>query len=165
MRRQPVEWIDAKRLARRSLAASLGIVLPTTSGDPAKRQATNLVLLAEWAGRRPEPMGLWLTNLADVSPAFLVRLSKLVHRVARDFSEVCKRVGIQDFEGWSFRGWHRHATLASVAHAVVVRTQHHLDTRPATSTAKPDGCGETVNHRPVRFVHRDGHRVMSTVTS
>jgi len=120
MRRQPVEWIDAKRSVRRSLAASLDIVLPITFDRPARRQATRLVLLAEWAGHAPEPAELWLTNLADVSPGFLVRLSKLVHRVARDFSRVCTRVGIQDFEGRSFKGWHRHATLASVAHAVAM---------------------------------------------
>lgn len=64
MRRQPVEWIDAKRSVRRlSLAASLDVVLPSL----AKRQATELVLLAEWAGRDPKPVGLWLANLADVS--------------------------------------------------------------------------------------------------
>jgi syndecan 1 len=38
--------------------------------------------------------------------------------VDHDFEAIAKDVGIQDFEGRSFQGWHRHATLASIAHAV-----------------------------------------------
>jgi hypothetical protein len=74
-------------------------------------------LLAEWHGRGQAPASLWLTNLG-VPAASLVRLSKLPRQVAKDFAEVCTGVGIQDFEGRSFTGWHRHVTLASVAHAV-----------------------------------------------
>lgn len=65
------------------------------------------------------PAKLWLTNLTTTAPASLVRLSKLADRVDRDFTEIADRVGIRDYSGRSFSGWHRHVTLASAAHAVV----------------------------------------------
>ncbi|CAM5640480.1 hypothetical protein SAURM35S_09798 [Streptomyces aurantiogriseus] len=43
-------------------------------------------------------------------------------RVARDLATVGDRVGLRDFEGRSFRGWHRHTTLAAVAHAASLLT-------------------------------------------
>jgi hypothetical protein len=49
----------------------------------------------------------------------LLRLTRLTQRVARDFTEIADRVGIRDFSGRSFVGWHRHVTLASAAHAVI----------------------------------------------
>ncbi|MFI2379154.1 IS701 family transposase [Streptomyces sp. NPDC018964] len=66
------------------------------------------------------PAELWLTDIADLRPAQLLRLSRLLQRVDRDFAEVAERVGIRDFSGRSYNGWHRHATLASAAHAVAV---------------------------------------------
>lgn len=38
----------------------------------------------------------------------------------QDFAQIAERVGIKDYSGRSFSGWHRHATLASAAHAVAV---------------------------------------------
>ena len=111
--RQPVEWWDVRACVRRlSLAATMPVSLVAGS----RRQLT---LVAEWSGRGPAPAALWLTNLTDPASS-LVRLSKLIRRVDKDFAEVSAKVGIQDFEGRSFPGWHRHATLASAAHAVLM---------------------------------------------
>jgi hypothetical protein len=35
-------------------------------------------------------------------------------------AEVSAQVGISDFTGRSFSGWHRHITLVSVAHAILM---------------------------------------------
>jgi hypothetical protein len=42
--------------------------------------------------------------------------------VDHDLTEIAERVGIRDFSGRSFVGWHRHVTLASAAPAVVAVT-------------------------------------------
>jgi SRSO17 transposase len=63
---------------------------------------------------------LWLSNLATAPLEHLVRLSQLTHRVTQDSAVVADRVGLRDFSGRSFNGWHRHVTLASVAHAAAV---------------------------------------------
>jgi hypothetical protein len=39
--------------------------------------------------------------------------------VADDFASIGSRVGVLDYLGRSLAGWHRHMTLASVAHAAV----------------------------------------------
>jgi syndecan 1 len=38
--------------------------------------------------------------------------------VDEDFDRIADQVGIRDYSGRSFDGWHRHVTLASAAHAV-----------------------------------------------
>lgn len=63
-------------------------------------------------------MRLWLTNARAPSLVPALRLTRLPGVVARDFAAVSERVGIRDFGGRSFPGWHRHITLASVAHLV-----------------------------------------------
>lgn len=44
-------------------------------------------------------------------------MTKIAARVVHDGESLGDRVGLRDFEGRSFPGWHRHMTLASVAHA------------------------------------------------
>ncbi|MFF5443307.1 hypothetical protein [Streptomyces achromogenes] len=62
---------------------------------------------------------LWLTNMTTAQPALLVRLTRLADKVDADFTDISEGVGMRDFTGRSFGGWHRHITLASAAHAVV----------------------------------------------
>ncbi len=78
-----------------------------------------LRLLGEWEDPRRWPTSFWLTDLAE-PPGSLLRLARLTRRVDRDFAEVSAQVGMRDFEGRSFQGWHRHATLASAAHAAAI---------------------------------------------
>ncbi|MGK5640953.1 IS701 family transposase, partial [Streptomyces sp. URMC 126] len=126
--RRPVLWRDAgPGTARSALAAAVRVGLPvarTAAGAPVRHREMLLLGLeerAERAGRRaPE---LWLTDLLNVPPAALVRLARLQDRVDRDFHEISDRVGVRDFAGRSFGGWHRHTTLASAAHAVVALTR------------------------------------------
>ncbi|XMS38922.1 IS701 family transposase [Streptomyces xanthophaeus] len=109
--RRPVTWTDpVTRRTRTSVVAAVPVRLPGTN--------RNLLLLGEWNGPDGWPQQCWLTDLTDVPWGALLRLAKLAHRVATDFSEISLDVGMVDFEGRSFGGWHRHTTLASAAHAV-----------------------------------------------
>jgi syndecan 1 len=107
--RRPVTW-TAHGLLRTGLAATVRVTLPGAADD--------LFLLGAAAGGESWPTELWLTNVT-AQAAVLLRLSTLVRRVDRDFTEIADQVGIRDFSGRSFDGWHRHVTLASAAHAVV----------------------------------------------
>ncbi|MDJ1135796.1 IS701 family transposase [Streptomyces iconiensis] len=118
-----VEWVDpALGLRRRSLAGVVPVVLPAAdSGTPRGTLLLRyLFLLSEQEPLQTRPTAFWLTNLGDTSAETLVRLTKVVRRVHRDFSEVTDAVGIRDFEGRTYPGWHRHTTLASVAHAATM---------------------------------------------
>ncbi|KUF20447.1 IS701 family transposase [Streptomyces silvensis] len=79
-----------------------------------------LTLLGVGEGRGQWPMELWLTDATQARAHTLVRLTKLTRRVEHDFRETADRLGIRDFTGRSYGGWHRHMTLASAAHAVSV---------------------------------------------
>jgi SRSO17 transposase len=75
-------------------------------------------LLAEWPAAADEPTDYWLSSLpADTPLAELVRLGKLRWRIEHDYRELKDALGLDHFEGRSYRGWHHHVTLVSVAHA------------------------------------------------
>ncbi|MGW0604806.1 IS701 family transposase [Streptomyces sp. NPDC002644] len=98
------------------LAAAVRVALPWLTGPGARP----LVLLGMGAYGARWPGELWLSNLATAPLEHLVRLRQLTHRVTQDSAVVADRVGLRDFTGRSFNGWHRHVTLASVAHAAAV---------------------------------------------
>ncbi|GAA1920489.1 IS701 family transposase [Streptantibioticus ferralitis] len=122
--RRPVMWSDHGPGSgmRTSLAAAIRVRVPSRptriTGPQRVSRNGELVLLGEWDTGRSMPAELWLTDLTAVHPAALLRLSKLTRRVDRDFMQIADQVGIRDYAGRSFSGWHRHATLASGAHAV-----------------------------------------------
>ncbi len=109
-RRRPVAWTDPLATVRTALAATVAVRVPDLPGPLHLFGAADLG--AAW------PAEVWLTNLPAPAPATLLRLSRLTYRVDRDFTEIADRVGIRDFSGRSFVGWHRHVTLASAAHVV-----------------------------------------------
>ncbi|MCT2593149.1 transposase [Streptomyces sp. N2-109] len=98
---------------RPALVTGTKVTLPASGGG------LPLQLAGAWTGGRRQPDELWLTNLTDAPPVLLLRLGRLTERVDNDFAEISTRVGVRDFEGRTFGGWHRHVTLSSVAHAIV----------------------------------------------
>ena len=69
------------------------------------------------AGRLHEPVKYWLSSLPTDTPLVqLVSLAKLRWRVEHDYRELKDALGLDHFEGRSFRGWHHHVTLVSLAH-------------------------------------------------
>jgi hypothetical protein len=111
--RRSVTW-TADGLPRTALAAAVRVTLPGAADD--------VFLLGTADIGDPWPSELWLTTMTAPA-AILHRLTKLVRRVDRDFTGIADRVGIRDFSGRSFGGWHRHVTLASAAHALVAMTE------------------------------------------
>ncbi|MFE4667303.1 IS701 family transposase [Streptomyces sp. NPDC056716] len=119
---KPVSWVDPEYSVTRSvLVSGARVTLPGVRRPGATPLSDRpLTLVGGWPmqkGRSPE---LWLSNLLDVPPAALLRLGRLTRRVSKDFTGVSTRVGMRDFEGRSYAGWHRHVTLCSVAHAILV---------------------------------------------
>jgi SRSO17 transposase len=89
-------------------------------------------LLAEWPDGQPEPVAYWLASLPETTPLQrLVHLAKLRWRVEHDYRELKDALGLDHFEGRSFKGWHHHVTLVSVAHAFV--TLQRLDPKVRAS--------------------------------
>jgi SRSO17 transposase len=75
-------------------------------------------LIYEWPKGEPEPTKFWLADLPKgTSQRKLVRLAKLRWRVERDYQDMKGEVGLDHFEGRTWRGFHHHAVLCAVAHA------------------------------------------------
>jgi SRSO17 transposase len=89
-------------------------------------------LVAEGPDSEPEPIKYWLASLPETTPLEqLVGLAKLRWRVEHDYRELNDALGLDHFEGRSFKGWHHHVTLVSVAHAFV--TLERLDPKVRAS--------------------------------
>ncbi|WP_079140384.1 transposase [Streptomyces rubrolavendulae] len=89
------------------------------------RRREPMTLLGEWCPERRAFPRLWLTGRDPSGVAAALRLTRLTAVVERDLVEVSDRVGVRDFGGRSFPGWHRHITLASVAHLMAVSARGH----------------------------------------
>jgi SRSO17 transposase len=133
-----VAWREATRGTLRSRFVALRVRPAGVKLRRAARRSTDgndgqlpvRWLLAEWPAGKPKPVKYWLANLpADTPLHRLVWLAKLRWRVEHDYRELKDALGLDHFEGRSWRGWQHHVTLVSVAHAFV--TLQRLDPKAA----------------------------------
>ncbi|MFF7247400.1 IS701 family transposase [Embleya sp. NPDC008237] len=88
-------------------------------------------LLTEWPADADAPTDHWLTNLPQDTPvAELVRLAKMRWRIEHDYRELKHGLGLDHYEGRTWRGWHHHVTLVTAAHAFL--TLHRTDPKALT---------------------------------
>lgn len=88
-------------------------------------------LLVEWPADTKEPTKYWLCSLPkSCSLRALVRLCKLRWRVERDDEDLKGELGLDHFEGRSWRGFHHHAALCAVAHAFLVLQRTRFPPEP-----------------------------------
>jgi SRSO17 transposase len=89
-------------------------------------------LLAEWPSDADAPTDYWLSTLpASTPPRELVRHAKARWRIEHDDRELKDALGLDHFEGRSYRGWNHHVTLVSVAHAFLTLERRRPPTRAA----------------------------------
>lgn len=125
---------------RGPLTASF-IALRVRPANDAQRQDDGVLperwLLAEWPDGKQQPVKYWLSNLpADTPIAVLVQAAKLRWRVEHDYRELKQCLGLDHYEGRSYRGLHHHLTCVTVAHAFLTTTRLHRDPgRPQTAAA------------------------------
>jgi len=114
-----VSWRQGSKGPQRSKFVALR-VCPAENyrrGKAKPPQATHWLLI-QWPSDKDSPAKFWLSNLpASTSLVTLVRLAKLRWRVERDYQEMKQEIGLDHFEGRTWRGFHHHATLCAVAHA------------------------------------------------
>lgn len=88
-------------------------------------------LLVEQPAEADEPAGYWMTNLPPTTPiADLVRWAKMRWRIEHDYRELKHGLGLDHFEGRTWRGWHHHVTLVTAAQAFL--TLRRLDPKAHT---------------------------------
>lgn len=78
-------------------------------------------LVIEWPDGRTEPEKYWFSTLpADISFEKLMDAIKLRWRIERDYQELKQEVGLDHYEGRSWRGFHHHATLCVAAYGFLI---------------------------------------------
>jgi SRSO17 transposase len=78
-------------------------------------------LLIEWPEGEKEPTKYWLSTLpSNISFQRLVDFAKLRWRIERDYQELKQEVGLGDFEGRGWRGFHHHATLSIAVYGFLI---------------------------------------------
>ncbi|HEX6355565.1 IS701 family transposase [Actinophytocola sp.] len=92
-------------------------------------------LLVQWTVGRSRPRATWLTNLNVARLPQLIDLVKLSARAGDHLGRMHDDVGLRHFEGRSFRGWHHHVTMSSIAYAY--RLGQELHDRPDELLLRP----------------------------
>jgi SRSO17 transposase len=119
---RPVTWREGDR----GPLTGHFVALRVRPANDAQRQGDGVLperwLLAQWPPGKDEPVKYWLSNLpADTPLARLVALAKLRWRVEHDYRELKQCLGLDHYEGRSYRGLHHHLTCVTVAHAFLTR--------------------------------------------
>jgi SRSO17 transposase len=92
-------------------------------------------LLIEWPQDEAEPSRYWLSTLGqDITFERLVELTKLRWRIERDYQDLKQEVGLDHFEGRSWRGFHHHASLCIAAYGFLISER---ETIPPSGSGSP----------------------------
>ncbi len=123
-------------------------------------------LLCEWPKSEKEPTGYWLATLpSTTSVAALVRKAKLRWRVERDYQDLKNEVGLDHFEGRTWRGFHHHAALCAVAHGFLALRRALFP--PEEAAVDPSDGPEVSSTDPLAMDRllpnvQTGHRTIAT---
>jgi SRSO17 transposase len=75
-------------------------------------------LIIEWPEGEQGPSECWLSNLPDDEPlGRLARLARLRWTIELDYRQLKGELGLDHYEGRSYRGFHHHCALVTCAHA------------------------------------------------
>ena len=137
-----VSWREGVRGELRSRFGRL-VVRPANEEIPRTEggELPERTLIYEWPEGKPTPVKYWLSNL-DPEPELpeLVRLAKLRWRIEHDYRELKDALGLDHFEGRSYRGWNHHVTLVSVAHAFLTTERLRLEAAAQEAEGEPGGA-------------------------
>jgi SRSO17 transposase len=111
-------------------------------------------LLVEWPQGEAEPRKYWLsTLLADITFERLVELAKLRWRIERDYQDLKQEVGLDHFEGRSWRGFHHHASLSIAAYGFLISERETIPPSGLGSARKGPQAGLPEGYRPRGATH------------
>jgi SRSO17 transposase len=103
-------------------------------------------LLIEGPENETEPTKYWLATLPEeISFEGLVDLVKLRWRIERDYQELKQELGLGDYEGRGWRGFHHHATLCIAAYGFLIAERGAFppsgpgSSTPLSRSAIPEG--------------------------
>ena len=128
-----VAWREGESGGRQGRFAALRVTA-TPRHRPADAEEW---LLIEWPLAEPEPSRYWLSTLPPDTPLeALVATAKGRWRIERDYQDLKQQVGLDRFEGRSWRGFHHHAALCIAAYGFLIQERCRFPPRPRRSAAE-----------------------------
>ena len=132
-------------------------------------------LLIEWPKGEAEPTRYFLSTLSDsISFKELVATVKMRWRIERDYRELKQEVGLGDYEGRNWRGFHHHASLCIAAYGFLMIERLGSSKKNAARLqapavpegflprgARPDAATHPVVNRHSALSTRSPHRAAS----
>jgi SRSO17 transposase len=126
-------------------------------------------LICEWPESEKAPKFHFSDLPASTSVKQLIRIAKLRWRVERDYQEMKGELGLDHFEGRTWRGFHHHATLCAVAHgflalrrALFPPEQSDMD---AAHGSTPSAADSADAHWLVPAVRQTGRLALPTASA
>ena len=117
-------------------------------------------LLIEWPEDETQPTKYWFSTLPeDIAFDRLVDLTKLRWRIERDYQELKQELGLGDYEGRGWRGFHHHATLCIAAYGFLIAERGAIppsgppSSRQLSRSAIPQGYRPRGAADPTRTTH------------
>lgn len=149
-----VSWREGSRGKQHSrfAAARVHMAEGHTQGRPHSEECW---LLCEWPKEEQVPTKCYVSTLpSNASLKTLVTFAKRRWRVERDYQELKGEIGLDHFEGRTWRGFHHHAALCALAHgflslrrALFPPQRREVD-RPHGTTRTPADFARTHRHVP-----------------
>jgi SRSO17 transposase len=113
-------WREGTSKKLSSRFALCRVAVPAESGT-AESAARTEWLIIEWPEGEKEPTKFILTTLGEKMPAKeIIRIVHERYRTEKVYEEMKGELGLDHFEGRSFRGWHHHVSVAICCYAFVV---------------------------------------------
>jgi SRSO17 transposase len=115
-------------------------------------------LLMEWPKKESEPTKYWLSTLpAKISLKSLVKIAKHRWIIERDYEELKQELGLGQYEGRGWRGFHHHATLCIAAYGFRVAQRNRF-----SPSARVGSLGLSTSGPPPHFRPRGSPRPTRT---
>lgn len=144
-----VNWREGSKGTLRSRFAAVR-VRPAYGDDRKIGQQPEQWLLIEWPEGQAKPLGYWLSTLPQkTSLRRLVAITKQRWLIERDYEELKQEVGLSQYEGRNWRGFHHHATLCIAAYGFLVAERTRF-----SPSARVGHLGIRTPRIPANFRHR-----------
>jgi SRSO17 transposase len=126
--RQKVKWRAGSRGPQRSRCAQLKVWAAHKWRAQEHPERVAEWLLIEWPEGESAPTKYWLAQLGTSRPGRrrLLRLAHARWRIEMDYRELKDELGLDQFEGRHWLGWHHHVTLVTLAYAFLRSEQARL---------------------------------------
>ena len=120
---QTIEWREGTNFTLRSRFARVRVRAAHRDHQRAELRPEQWALI-EWPEGHKEPMKYWLSTLPeDVPLQRMVLEAKMRWRIERDYQDLKQDLGLGDYEGRGWRGFHHHASLSIAAYGFLMEQQ------------------------------------------